>query len=131
MKKARSKKFRPGMLALDGGPDLIVDRALMLVGRDPCCDIRINLPRVSRVHCCLARHRDVIIVRDLGSTNGISVNGRRTGSGLLRPGDQLSIAGFRYRLEVDPDTRVSHLRPHADAPRPRRGPEDAAGTAHS
>jgi pSer/pThr/pTyr-binding forkhead associated (FHA) protein len=38
-------------------------------------------------------------VRDLGSTNGIWINGRRVISGRLRPGDVLAIAHIRYRLE--------------------------------
>jgi len=38
-------------------------------------------------------------VRDLGSTNGIRINGQRVQIGRLRPGDELSIAHIRYRLE--------------------------------
>src|SRR4051794_41953487 len=81
MKKARTGRPRPRKLALDGGPDLVMDRALMLVGRDPRCDIRIDSTRGSRLHCCLTRHRDQVLVRDLGSTNGTGVNGRRVGAG--------------------------------------------------
>jgi hypothetical protein len=40
-----------------------------------------------------------VVVRDLGSTNGIRINGQRVESGRLRPGDELSIAHIRYRLE--------------------------------
>lgn len=43
-------------------------------------------------------HGDVI-VRDLGSTNGIRINGQRVEIGRLRPGDELSIAHIRYRLD--------------------------------
>ena len=38
-------------------------------------------------------------MRDLGSTNGIRINGQRVQIGRLRPGDELSIAHIRYRLE--------------------------------
>ena len=38
-------------------------------------------------------------VRDLGSTNGIRVNGMRVETGRLHPGDELSIAHLRYRFE--------------------------------
>ncbi|MBA3313326.1 MAG: FHA domain-containing protein [Planctomycetaceae bacterium] len=38
-------------------------------------------------------------VRDLGSANGTWINGRRIDEGFLRPGDELSIAHLRYRLE--------------------------------
>jgi pSer/pThr/pTyr-binding forkhead associated (FHA) protein len=40
-----------------------------------------------------------VLVRDLGSTNGIRINGRKLQSGWLRPGDELSIAHIRYRME--------------------------------
>ena len=41
-----------------------------------------------------------IVVRDLGSTNGIRINGQRIEMGRLRPGDELSIAHIRYRYET-------------------------------
>jgi hypothetical protein len=40
-----------------------------------------------------------VMVRDLGSTNGIRINGQRVEIGRLKPGDELSIAHIRYRLE--------------------------------
>jgi pSer/pThr/pTyr-binding forkhead associated (FHA) protein len=40
-----------------------------------------------------------VVVRDLGSTNGTWINGLRVAEGRLRPGDELAIAGVRYRLE--------------------------------
>jgi len=40
-----------------------------------------------------------VVVRDLGSTNGIRINGQRVELGRLRPGDELSIAHIRYRLD--------------------------------
>jgi hypothetical protein len=41
-----------------------------------------------------------LIVRDLGSTNGIRINGQRVEMGRLRPGDELSIAHIRFRLDA-------------------------------
>ncbi len=40
-----------------------------------------------------------VLVRDLGSTNGIRINGQRVEIGRLKAGDELSIAHIRYRLE--------------------------------
>jgi pSer/pThr/pTyr-binding forkhead associated (FHA) protein len=47
----------------------------------------------------MSRDKDQVVVRDLGSTNGIRINGMPVETGRLRPGDELSIAHFRYRLE--------------------------------
>ena len=90
-------------VAIDEGPDITLDRAMIVVGRDPNCDTRLDSLRVSRHHCCMARKNDQVVVRDLGSTNGIRINGMRVKTGSLRPGDELSIAHFRYRLEGEED----------------------------
>src|SRR3954447_19601475 len=87
------------LVSLDGNAEIRLDRPLLLVGRDPRCDARIDSPRVSRVHCYLAAHKAGITVRDLGSTNGTRINDHRAGEFSLRAGDVVSIAGFRYRLE--------------------------------
>jgi pSer/pThr/pTyr-binding forkhead associated (FHA) protein len=42
------------------------------------------------------------MVRDLGSTNGIRINGLRVEEGRLRPGDELAIAHHRFRFESGP-----------------------------
>ena len=100
------------LVALTGEADIDVDRSLVLVGRDPHCDARLASSRVSRWHCCLTEVDGEVLVRDLGSTNGVFINGRRRESGRLRPGDVLSIAHVRYRLEE----RLSARAIPADAP---------------
>jgi pSer/pThr/pTyr-binding forkhead associated (FHA) protein len=106
------------LVASAGRPDILVDRVLVVVGRHWHCDARLVSPRVSRWHCCLTEVDGEVWVRDLGSTNGIWVNGQRTMSGRLRPGDILSIAHIRYRLEegqadwsmADPRSRLEEDR---------------------
>src|SRR5258707_4761936 len=91
-------------VAIDEGPDITLDSAMVVVGRHPNCDTRLNSLRVSRHHCCMARENDEVVVRDLGSTNGIRINGMRVETGSLRPGDQLSIAYIPYRLKAEEDS---------------------------
>jgi pSer/pThr/pTyr-binding forkhead associated (FHA) protein len=86
------------LVSLDGGKDIAVDGGVTLIGRHPECDARLDGPRVSKRHCCLLRTGDLVEVRDLGSTNGTRLNGRRIVTGRLRPGDELAIAQFRFRL---------------------------------
>jgi FHA domain-containing protein len=94
------------LVALDEGPDIALDRAMVVVGRHPQCDARLDSIRVSRRHCCMTEDDNGdVVVRDLGSTNGIRINGQRVEQGRLRPGDELSIAHIRYRLEGDPVSR--------------------------
>ena len=106
-------------VAIDEGPDISLDRAMIVVGRDPNCDTRLDSLRVSRHHCCMARENDAVVVRDLGSTNGIWINGMRVETGSLRPGDELSIAHIRYRLEGEEDSEQGSdpaIREHDSTP---------------
>ncbi|WP_240911266.1 FHA domain-containing protein [Paludisphaera soli] len=86
-------------MALDEGPDISLDRAMVVVGRHPACDARLDSLRVSRHHCCMTHDSGDVLVRDLGSTNGIRINGQRVEMGRLKAGDELSIAHIRYRLD--------------------------------
>jgi predicted component of type VI protein secretion system len=87
------------LVALDEGPDILLDRAMVVVGRHPQCDARLDSLRISRHHCCMMQDQNDVVIRDLGSTNGIRINGQRVEVGRIRPGDELSIAHIRYRLD--------------------------------
>jgi hypothetical protein len=87
------------LVALDEGSDIALDRSMVVVGRHPLCDVRLDSLRISRHHCCMTQDKDEVVVRDLGSTNGIRINGERVERGRLRTGDEFSIAHIRYRLE--------------------------------
>lgn len=87
------------LVALDEGPDIPLDRSMIVVGRHPQCDARLDSLRVSRHHCCMTQDQGDVIVRDLGSTNGVRINGQRVEFGRLRSGDELSIAHIRFRLD--------------------------------
>ena len=51
--------------------------ALTLVGRRGDCDLRLEHKSVSKLHCMLVRTDGLLVLRDLGSTNGTRVNGTR------------------------------------------------------
>jgi len=87
--------------ALTGGPCIPLDKPILLLGRHPECDIQIDSRKVSRRHCCIAQVGDYLIVRDLGSTNGIRINGVRVLEGRLNNGDELTIGNHRYQIHWD------------------------------
>ena len=118
------------LVALDEGPDIPLDRAMLVVGRHPQCDARLESIRVSRRHCCMTQDNGEVIVRDLGSTNGIRINGQRVEMGRLRPGDELSIAHIRYRLDNGAGHEVTLADP-ALAPNGGPGPAARSGSAGS
>ena len=86
------------LLALNEGPAILLDKPILLLGRDLECDIRLDSRKISRRHCCIAQVADRLVVRDLGSTNGLRINGVRVVEGHLKAGDELTIGNFRYKV---------------------------------
>ena len=86
------------LIALSDGMRILLDKPVLLLGRDPECDIQFDSRKVSRRHCCIAQVGDHLLVRDLGSTNGIRINGVRVLEGHLKSSDELTIGNQRYRV---------------------------------
>jgi len=82
-------------------PPIALHRPVLLIGRHPECDVRIDLPKISRRHCCLALAYDRVLIRDLGSHNGLRVNGRPVEEARLYPGDEVAIGPLIYRMEME------------------------------
>jgi predicted component of type VI protein secretion system len=89
------------LVSLDDGMRILLDKPILLVGRDSECDIQFESKKISRRHCCIAQVGKRLIVRDLGSTNGIRINGVRVVEGFLRDSDELSFGSLRYRVVGD------------------------------
>jgi hypothetical protein len=73
----------------------------VVVGRSREADIVLADPNVSRRHAELRRDESGWQVVDLGSTNGIKVNGRRVDQAGLTPGDQITIGVTDLTFELD------------------------------
>ncbi|MPZ87554.1 MAG: DUF2662 domain-containing protein [Nitriliruptorales bacterium] len=67
-----------------------------LVGRLPECDITLEDAAVSRRHARITHDGVAYQVEDLGSTNGVRVNGQPVTRTALRGGDQLDFGGVRF-----------------------------------
>jgi predicted component of type VI protein secretion system len=89
------------LISLNDGPNILLDKPILLIGRHEECDIQIDSRKISRRHCCIAQVNDYLVVRDLGSTNGIRINGVRVLEGRLNHNDELTIGANRYRLTWD------------------------------
>jgi pSer/pThr/pTyr-binding forkhead associated (FHA) protein len=95
-------------------PRELVMVGIMIVGRDPACDISdASDPLMSRRHAAFSAGPKDVMVRDLGSTNGILVNGVKISEARLANGDVVQIGHLqvRYVDEVGPFSDV----PAADA----------------
>lgn len=90
--------MRAQLLPLDGGPPVDLAKEMILVGRQDDCDLRLDHKSVSKMHCVLVKTDGLLLLRDLGSTNGTRVNGTRVRRAALLPNDKLSVANFHFKV---------------------------------
>jgi len=87
------------------GKEIPLPGRQFLIGRGEGCQLRPASERISRKHCAIIVTEGRVIVRDLGSTNGTSVNNERlSGDRELKNGDKLNVGGvleFEVQLSVD------------------------------
>lgn len=74
-----------------GGKRTILSGERVTIGRSRECDVVVEDPNVSRKHAEVRRTIEGWLVVDLGSTNGIKVNGRRVKDAVLSPGDEITL----------------------------------------
>ena len=68
-----------------------IDSQRVVIGRSRECEIQIADPNASRRHAEIRRDGGDFSIVDLGSTNGMDVNGRRTQRAKLSDGDRITI----------------------------------------
>ena len=80
----------------------VLDGPVATIGRSKSVACVLSDPTVSRRHAELRRgdHGDRQFV-DLGSTNGIKVNGRRVPSTRLSPGDQVTVGTTSFTFDIE------------------------------
>ncbi len=91
-----------GHLIPQGGGDVIpLVRSSLTIGRRESCDICLRFPNVSGTHCKLDFTNGCWMAEDLGSKNGIKVNGDRVQKRILHPGDILSVGKHDYVIQYN------------------------------
>jgi pSer/pThr/pTyr-binding forkhead associated (FHA) protein len=95
--------MRAQLIPLDGSAAIDIVKDLTLVGRKEDCDLCLNHKSVSKMHCVIVRTDGLLLLRDLGSTNGTRVNGQRVRRAALLPNDQLTIAHYKFKVFFGPE----------------------------
>lgn len=98
--------MRARLVPAGGGSPIEIVKDLTLVGRGEDCDLRIDHKSVSKFHCVIVKTDGVLLLRDLGSTNGTRVNGQRIRRAALLPNDNLAVANVRYDVKFGIDRDV-------------------------
>jgi pSer/pThr/pTyr-binding forkhead associated (FHA) protein len=70
----------------------------LIVGRAPTCDLSVADPTISRRHAELVCEEDQVTLRDLGSSNGTFVNGRKIAAATLEVDDLVAFGKVAFRL---------------------------------
>ena len=98
---ARTSPRRERALLLVGGRRVLVAPSGAVIGRSRDCDIVLDDAGVSRKHAEIRPSGDGWTVADLGSTNGVLVNGLSVGAPReLSPGDYIEIGSTQLLFEV-------------------------------
>jgi hypothetical protein len=71
-----------------------------VIGRLPECDVTLDDPSVSRRHARIMRDGASWRIEDLGSTNGVRVNGEQVGQSELHDGDRLDFGGVKLAFSA-------------------------------
>jgi transcriptional regulator with PAS, ATPase and Fis domain len=103
-----ARKRQPGLVLLYADTFRELPAAFLLkqdrhiIGRDAgSADLALKAPAVSRVHAEVVREGRHHVVRDLGSRNGVIVNGRKVHSCELEPLDEVRIGDAIFKFVED------------------------------
>jgi len=97
----------------DAGQSWLVDRDVITIGQQRSSDIFLDDPTVSRAHCEVARDRDGVLLRDVGSTNGTFVGAVRVREVYLTPETRFRVG--QTELLFTPEDQVIEVEPYTES----------------
>jgi pSer/pThr/pTyr-binding forkhead associated (FHA) protein len=90
-----------------GDHDVEVAQGETIIGRSPKCKLVLDDPLISRAHARMVVHHGAVTLEDLGSSNGVLVNGERlTRARVLVSGDRVIIGQQTFMLLAEAAARA-------------------------
>ncbi|HTO06956.1 MAG TPA: FHA domain-containing protein [Myxococcota bacterium] len=105
---AVSLVFASGPLA---GSEVTLTKPRVTIGRGKDSEVVIDDASISHQHAALELGSNGYRVRDLGSTNGVVVNGARMALAELKHGDRIALGQIELRYVVE--TRAASPKTHS------------------
>jgi pSer/pThr/pTyr-binding forkhead associated (FHA) protein len=87
------------------GSEYEIESERTTVGRGPGVDIAFADSTMSREHAAFEVMNEAMHVRDLGSTNGVQLNGAPVLDAELKHGDRLALGEHEFQFVLEPRTR--------------------------
>ncbi len=101
------RALRLVFLAPAGAPaPFALDRLPIILGRSEVADISLPFSSISREHARLSVQGGALVIEDLGSSNGVTVNGEKQPRAALEPGDQVALGVVEFRVARRGDATV-------------------------
>jgi len=96
--------YRAALVILSGaaaGSEYSLDESRVTIGRGPGVDLAFDDEGMSREHVAIEFFEAGYRLRDLGSTNGVRVNGSSVSACELKHGDRFDLGGHRFQYVVE------------------------------
>lgn len=90
------------LIPVGGGDPIPLLKETLTIGRRENCDVVLRFANVSGQHCQLTLESGYWFVQDMGSQNGVKVNGVKVMRKRLDPGDKLAVSKHNYEVQYNP-----------------------------
>jgi pSer/pThr/pTyr-binding forkhead associated (FHA) protein len=102
-------RFRAAIVILSGGAsgsEYGLDQSRVSMGRGPGVDLAFDDSAMSREHAVVEFYGEGFRIRDLGSTNGVTVNGSAVQVCKLKHGDRFDLGEHRFQYVIEERERA-------------------------
>ncbi len=103
--------------------EFLLTPGLYIVGRDPTCDLTLESKRVSRRHMSCTVTENEVQVRDLGSRNGVQVNGEKIKEKKLTKNAKIRVGDVTLDFK---SSAANHMAPAAAGGKPEAEQREVA-----
>ena len=101
---AAGARLRASVVIVEGpgaGQEYPLEKAVSVLGREKGADILLPDTAVSRCHAALDAEGAAFRLRDLGSTNGTLLNGKKIRESAIRHGDRFQVGNTTLQFVVE------------------------------